>query len=122
MKGVIPLDPNFASMIGGEKSGIIVTWTARVGPTLAGFICFHLLYHLNYRTVRFAMETGHFLAPQFRAKGRIGFRMWRTAEVALEERGARVIMAHDNAERPLMPFFLALGYDPRSTIFWKILP
>jgi hypothetical protein len=27
-------------------------------------------------------------------------------------------MLHDNGDRPLMPFFLALGAEPRSTIFW----
>lgn len=115
------LDIDWAELIRRDRAGIFSIWTARVGPTLAGFISFYLQPHLFYQTVLMAVDAGHYLAPAFRDNSRIGFRMWRTVEVALEERGVKVIMAHDNAERPLMPFFLALGYDPRSTIFWKVI-
>jgi hypothetical protein len=93
----------------------------RLNSTFIGFAAFHLLCHLNYPTTLFAIDAGHFLSPAFRDKGRIGFRMWRTVEPALKERGAKIIMAHDNMVHPLLPFFLALGYEPQSTLFWKVL-
>jgi hypothetical protein len=121
LKGIAKLDPNWEGMVQAEKDGVFCVWTARVDQTLAGFITFHLLYHMHYRNTLFAQDAGHFLAPLFRDKGRIGYRMWKTVEPALRVRGAKIIMAHDNAYRPLMPFFLALDYEPRSTMFWKAL-
>ena len=121
LKEIVLPDPNWPAMIQAEKDGVFCVWTARVNGTLAGFVIFHLLYHLNYRSTLFAMDAGHFLAPAFRNRGRIGYRMWRTVEPALREKGVKVVMAHDNAVRALMPFFLALDYEPRSTLFWKAL-
>jgi hypothetical protein len=121
LKTIARLDPDWADMIAREKAGRFCVWTARVNGTLAGFVSFHLVPHLNYRSTLFAMDAGHFLSPAFRDKGRLGFRMWRTAEAALKQKGVAVAVVHDNAKRPLMPFFLALGYEPRSTLFWKEL-
>lgn len=121
LQGVAKLDPNWPAMFQAENDGIFCVWTARVNSTLAGFIAFHLLYHMNYRSTLFAMDAGHFLAPAFRDKGRIGYRMWRTVEPALRAKGVKIVMAHDNAVRALLPFFLALDYEPRSTMFWKAL-
>ena len=121
LKGVCTLNPNWEAMLQGDRDGVFCFWAARYNGTFIGFISFHLLFHLNYRDTLFAMDAGHFLAPAFRGKGRIGYRMWKTAEVALRERGAKVIMAHDNIIHSLMPFFLALDYEPRSTMFWKAM-
>lgn len=121
MKGVAPLNPDWASMIEREKRGEFFVWAARADKTLIGFIAFHVVNHLNYRDTLFAIDAGHFLDASTRGNGQIGFRMWRTAEAALRKKNVRVIMAHDNAARPLLPFFLALGFEPRSTIFWKAL-
>lgn len=115
------LDIDWPELVRRDREGTFVVWAARVGPTLAGFISFYLAPHIFYRTTKFAIDAGHFLSPPFRDNSRIGFRMWRTATGALEERGVKVIMAHDNAYRPLMPFFLALGFEPRSTMFWKVI-
>lgn len=114
-------DIDWPEFINRERQGMFQVWAARVGPTLAGFVAFHITPHLYYKTTLFAIDGGHYLAPAFRDNSRIGFRMWRTAEVALEQRGVRVIYAHDNAERPLMPFFLALGFKPLSTMFIKVI-
>lgn len=114
-------DIDWDELVRRDRLGTFAVWAARSGPTLAGFISFYIEPHLFYRTTLFAVDAGHYLAPAFRDNDRIGFRMWRTVEVPLKERGVIVIMAHDNAERPLMPFFLALDYHPRSTMFWRVL-
>ena len=44
--------------------------------------------------------------------------MWKTAEAALKAEGVRMAIMHDNAARPLMPFFLALGAEPMSIWYW----
>lgn len=121
IRDVAPLDPDWDELLRRDREGKIAIWTAHVEETLAGFIMFYLTPHLFYKSTLMAMDGGHYLAPGFRGAGRLGYAMWRSAGVALEERGVKVIMAHDNAARPLLPFFLALGYEPRSTIFWKIL-
>ncbi len=121
VKGVCRLNPNWEAMLQGERDEVFCFWTARYNATLVGFISFHLLFHLNYRDTLFAMDAGHFLAPAFRGKGRIGYRMWKSVEPALRARGAKIIMAHDNVAHSLMPFFLALDYEPRSTMFWKVI-
>ena len=72
------------------------------------------MYH---RTILAAIDGGHYLSPGYRDKGMVGWRMWRSAKAALIEEGVRFIMAHDNAKRPLMPFFLALGFEPLSTMW-----
>lgn len=138
LKGVAPLDIDWEELLRRDREGRFAVWAAYVqhsengtlnntetlknaDATLAGFVSFHLQPHVFYRTTLFAVDAGHYLSPGFRDNSRIGFRMWRTAVAALEERGVKVIMAHDNADRPLMPFFLALGFHPRSTMFWKII-
>ena len=121
IRHVAKLDIEWGEFLKRDREGTFAVWTARVGSTLAGFISFYIAPHLFYQTTLFAIDAGHYLAPAFRDNSRVGFRMWRTCEIALRERGVRVIMAHDNAERPLMPFFLALGFEPRSTMFWKVI-
>ena len=102
-----------------EAAGVYKVWTARVGPTLAGFASFYVQPHVFAMTTIIAMDGGHFVNPAFRdTEARIGWRMWKTAKVALKELGAVMINVHDNASRPLMPFFLALDMEPRSVMFW----
>ena len=69
-----------------------------------------------------AVDGGHFLAPAFRdGHDRIGWRMWKGAKEALIEEGVQVGMLHDNALRPLSPFFLALGARPFSSMWiWDL--
>lgn len=117
----IPLDMDWPRLLDLEAQGIYRVWSARVGGTLAGFVSFYVQPHVYYRTVLFAVDGGHFLAPAFRDKGMVGWRMWRTLKSALKEEGVRVAMLHDNAKRPLMPFFLALGAEPLSTMWtWDL--
>ena len=121
VKDAAPLDVDWDWLKRMEGEGQLLIWTARVNGTLAGFIAFQVHPHFTSRRTLFAFDCGHYLAPPFRDNSRIGFRMWRTALAGLRAKGVRVVMAHDNAGRPLMPFFLALGFEPRSTIFFKVL-
>lgn len=121
VKQAAPLDPDWPGMLALEDAGQLKIWTARAERTLVGFIGFQVFPHMHHRSTLFAFDVGHFLSPEFRDNGRLGFRMWRTAETALKAEGVKVIMAHDNADRPLLPFFLALGYEPRSTLFMKVI-
>jgi hypothetical protein len=113
----LPLDIDWPRLLRGEADGVYRVWTARVDGTLAGFIAFWVQTHMYHRTVLFAVDGGHFLAPAFRDKGMLGWRMWRAAKAALAGEGVKVWMTHDNARRPLMPFFLALGLEPLSTMW-----
>jgi acetyltransferase (GNAT) family protein len=121
IKDVAKLDPDWPRILGLEKAGIFRVWSVRVTGTLAGFILFHVQPHIFCRTTLFAIEVGHFLGPAFRGNGRVGYHMWKSALVALKDEGAKVVWAHDNASRPLLPFFLQLGFEPRSTMFWKVI-
>ena len=113
----LPLDIDWARLLKHEADGIYRIWTARVGGTLAGFAAFYVQTHMYHRTVLAAIDAGHYLAPEFRDKGMVGWRMWRSAKAALKDEGVVFIMCHDNAKRPLMPFFLALGFEPLSTMW-----
>jgi hypothetical protein len=113
----LPLDIDWARLLRHEADGIYRIWTARVNGTLAGFAAFYVQTHMYHRSVLAAIDGGHYLSPEFRGKGMVGWRMWRSAKAALIEEGVRFIMAHDNAKRPLMPFFLALGFEPLSTMW-----
>ena len=121
LKHILPLDLDWAGMIEEEAGGTFFVWAARVDRSLAGFISFRLVYHPHHRRVLFAIDAGHFLAPAFRGKGRVGYRMWRTAEPEARRRGAKLIWGHDSATHSLMPFYLALSYEPVGTVFWKVL-
>ena len=113
----IPLDIDWGRLLDQERAGIYRIWTARVNDTLAGFAAFYIQTHMYYRTVLSAVDAGHYLDPAFRDKGMVGWRMWRSAKAALIEEGVSFVMTHDNAKRPLMPFFLALGFEPLSTMW-----
>jgi hypothetical protein len=119
IQDVAPLDPDWDLMQRREAEGAFVVWVCRAGKTLAGFISFHLITHLDCRSTSFAIDGSHYLSPEWRKSDRLWFRMWRTAEPALKARGAQIVMAHDSARRPLLAPFLALGYKPLSTTFWK---
>ncbi len=113
----LPLDIDWQRLLRHEADGTYRIWTARVNHTLAGFAAFYVQPHMYHRSVLAAVDAGHYLSPAFRDKGMVGWRMWRSAKAALIEEGATFIMAHDNAKRPLMPFFLALGFEPLSTMW-----
>ena len=113
----IPVDPDWSRLLRAEAAGEYKVWAARVGPTLAGFASFFIGPYVFAKTTIFAIDHGHFLAPDFRDNSRLGWRMWKTAKAALKAEGAQMMYVHDNARRPLMPFFLALGLEPCSTWF-----
>ena len=115
----LSVDIDWPRLLAQEASGVYRIWAVRVDETLAGFIAWYVEPHPYYRTVLFAVDGGHFLAPAFRNKGRIGWRMWVGAIAALRREGVLMAMLHDSAKRPVMPFFLALGAEPLST--WWIL-
>ena len=116
-----PLDIDWAEKMRMEEAGRYRVWAARSGDTLAGFIAWHIIPHLNHRSTLFAITDVHCLAPAFRDKDRLGLRMWRSCEPALRDLGVKIVMPHDDIERSLLPFFLALGYRPMMTIFSKVL-
>lgn len=117
-KDKLPVVPDWPTMLELEAEGRFKVWVCRADGMVAGFISFHLLRHISYATTKMAIDGGHYLAPQWRDKGRIGYRMWSSAKRALKEEGCQFAMLHDNATRHLTPFFLALGAEPRSTIYW----
>jgi len=121
-KDSVPLDPDWGLLKRLECEGVYKIWTARVDGTLAGFISFFIQPHHNYKSTLMGFDAGHFLSPAYRnSPGRVGFKMWRTAEAGLRAIGVAQVMIHDNAARPLLPFFLGMGYTPRSVIYWKSL-
>jgi hypothetical protein len=121
-KNSVKLDPDWPRLQRLEAEGAYKIWVARVDGTLAGFISFFIQPHHNYRKNIMGLDAGHFLSPAYRdSPGRLGMRMWRTAEIALRELGVSTIIAHDNTARPLVAFFLGMGYKPRSVIYWKSL-
>lgn len=114
----IPVDIDWPQLIEWERKGIYRVWAARVDGTLAGFAAFYIQPHVYYRTVPFAVDGGHYLAPAFRDTGeRLGARMWWTAKAALKHGGVQVGLLHDNALRPLSPFFLSIGARPFSSMW-----
>ena len=117
----LPLDPDWARLFDWERQSIFRVWCARVDGTLAGFITWVIQPHFLHRNTVFAVDHGHYLAPAFRdiAGAMIGMRMWRSTKIALKESGCEFAMIHDNALRPLSPFFLAIGARPFSA-HWLI--
>lgn len=114
----LPLDPNWDLMLEWDRQLIYRVWVCRVDGTMAGFVSFFVQPHFLHRTTLFAVDAGHYLSPAYRdTNARLGWRMWKSARAALIEAGAKVMYAHDNARRPLMPFFLALGLEPLSTMW-----
>lgn len=115
----IPVDVDWPRLLHFEREGIFKVWAARVDGTLAGFVSFYIQPYVLAKTTILALDGGHYLSPVFRdRRDRLGYRMWKTAMAALKAEGVKIIMAHDNALRPLMPFFLSLGMEPRSIMFW----
>lgn len=121
LKGDLPLEVDWEAKRRREHEGSYRIWTARVDGTLAGFIEWHIERPENYRGTLCAMDGVHYLSPAFRGNGRIGYRMWRGAEAALRDLGVRIIMPHDSADRSLLPFFIAQGYVPVSTLYAKVV-
>ena len=113
----IPLDVDWPRLIEWERQFLFRVWTARVDGTLAGFITWLIQTHHLHKTTLFAVDQGHYVAPAFRDKGMVGMRMWRGAKVALKQAGCEFAMIHDNALRPLSPFFLAIGARPFSSMW-----
>jgi len=113
----LPVDIDWPRLLAQEAAGVYRVWSARVEGTLAGFVAFYVEPHPYYRTVLFAVDGGYFLAPAFRNKGRIGWKMISSAVDALRREGVQVAMIHDNARRPMTPICFALGAEPLS-VWW----
>ncbi len=122
LKGLIPVRPDWERKQRLEDEGVYRIWVARVGGTMAGYLSFQIFPHPDYMGVPFAFDAGHYLAPAFRdMQARLGFRMWRTCEIALRKMGVRFVMSHDNVSRPLMPFFVGMNYAPLGGLYMKAL-
>ncbi len=117
----LPLDIDWDRLLAWERQFLFRVWVARVDGTLAGFITWMVQPHFLHRNTLFAVDHGHYLAPAFRdtAGAMVGMRMWRSTKVALKELGCELAFIHDNARRPLSPFFLAIGARPFSAM-WLI--
>ena len=113
----LPLDVDWPTIFAWERQFIFRVWVARVDGTMAGFITWLIQPHFLHRNTMFAIDHGHYLAPAFRNEGMVGMRMWRSTKVALKESGCEFAFVHDNALRPLSPFFLALGARPFSAMW-----
>ncbi len=121
-KKEIPLDVDWDLLSRYEADGVFRVWSARVGGTLAGFVSFYIQPYILAKTTILALDGGHYLSPEFRNRlDRLGYRMYKTAGIALKAEGAKLAMLHDNAARPLLPLFLAIGASPRSIIYWWFL-
>jgi len=118
----LPLDVDWPRLLEWERQFVYRVWVARVNGTMAGFISFIVQPHYLHKNTMFAVDYGHYLAPAFRDTGEmVGARMWRSAKAALIEGGVEVCFLHDNARRPLSPFFLALGARPFSAMWlWDL--
>ncbi len=113
----LPLDVDWPRILEWERQFIFRVWACRVDGTLAGFITFQIAPPILHKSTLFAIDYGHYLAPAFRDKGMVGMRMWRSVERALKELGVQMAFIHDNALRPLSPFFLAIGARPFSAMW-----
>jgi hypothetical protein len=108
-----PVDPDWDAMAAMEARGEYRIWACRVDGTLAGYIAFQIVPHLDYRGVLMAFVPQHYLSSHFRDKSdRLGWRMWRSAMPALRDVGVRYLMPHDSSRHSLLPFMLALGARP----------
>ena len=118
----LPLDINWPQLFEWERRFIYRVWAARVNGTLAGFITFLVQPHVFHQHTLFAVDYGHFLAPEFRdTASMVGARMWRAARAGLKEAGVEISFLHDNAKRPLSPFFLGIGARPFSAMWlWDL--
>lgn len=121
IKEAAPLDPDYANMRAAEAAGLFRIWAARKDGMVIGFVMFHIHPHFNYKRTLFAFDSGHYLDPSHRDSDWTGIKMWRSALDALADLGVKVVIAHDNALRPLEPFFLRLGFKLRSRLYWKVL-
>lgn len=116
-----PADPDWDLLAAMEARGEYRIWACYVDATLAGYIAFLIRPHYDYKGIPAAMDMGHYLAPAYRnTPGRVGLKMWKSAEIALREAGVKYIMAHDG-QRSLLPFLLHLGYNPMATLYFKVL-
>jgi hypothetical protein len=117
-----PADPDWGAMAAMEGRGEYRIWACYVEGTLAGYIAFHILPHLDYRGVLFAFTPQHYLSSAFRDKAdMLGWRMWRSAMPALRELGVRFLMPHDSSKRSLLPFMLAMDARPIGCVYLKEL-
>lgn len=118
----LDLDIDWPRLLEWERKFIFRVWAARVDGTLAGFITFLVQPHFLHRNTLFALDHGHYLAPVFRnGHDRLGWRMWTGAQAALKDLGVELCFLHDNALRPLSPFFLAMGARPFSAMWlWDL--
>ena len=117
-----PCDPDWEAMARMEARGEYRIWACHVDGTLAGYIGFQILTHLDWRGTLFAFTPQHYLSSAYRDRSdMLGWRMWKSAMPALRELGVKYIMPHDSAKRSLLPFMLALGAKPIGCFYLKEL-
>jgi hypothetical protein len=113
-------DPDVIRMLAAEKAGAYRMWCGRSNRLLMGIIEWHIGPTFHHRSVRFGLDGGHFLHPEFRGVW-IWLTMWRESLEALRKLGVRVVIAHDNPERPMAAAFKRLGMSPAGQMFARAL-
>lgn len=121
----VPLKPDFIRMRELAALGIYRLWTARDGPTLAGYIAWYIQRHLHYSGTVTAFDDLFMLSSEYR-RGLNGYRMFRSNLDALRELGVQraIITTKVHFERNrggLEKMMTRLGFVKISEVWDRML-
>lgn len=121
-KDKVPLAPNVGRLVQAEEAGALCIVTARDNGVLVGYASDFVASHVSYSETLFGESHIFWLAPEYRARGRIGMRLLMAREDALRARRAVIVHTRSKLAHPAAGRLLVhLGHEPIETVFSKVL-
>jgi GNAT superfamily N-acetyltransferase len=114
-RDMFPFDPDWRRFERMEADGAVYVLTVRADEQLIGYAVFLLQMHLHYKHTRVAINDAIGLDPDHR-RGRVGVRLIRYAELALEALGVKKIYYHYKPGHKLGNLLDQLDYPEFETV------
>lgn len=117
-KRLMVLKPNVEVYEGLERENRVIALGAFVGDEMVGYSVNVLVQHLHYADLLVAQNDIVFIAKTHR-HGRLGVALIQRTEIAVKERGARMLFWHAKQGTPLESLLPRMGYGVQDIVFSK---
>lgn len=116
----VPLDPDWSTAATMERCGILQCFGLFDDGELAGYAIFEVSPHLNFKTTKYAFNTGIYVRPESR-KGTAAFKLLSESEKRLKDDGVKKIVFSVPQASALNAVLPKGGYEPSELYYTKLV-